>query len=228
MSTYKSNTRRISCILFWFSAWTTKLQVGSVGDKLGRLAVSLGLAKSVLFLATACSLIHLLSLGSSFDLSSLTSSAARGCGLGATSAAGDTCLRLAGLSGRSSFTLLSDLEGCWKDSAESSAEDTDRECSCVDELLSDDGETVIVVAFLGFPVVDVDAVRLADAKESVPCFSEDLVGAMARVWWSSQKSKPTSFLFWDSEPSLNTRCHCACQICQRTSFVAFLHSMRKK
>ena len=176
--------------MFWFSAWTTKWQVGSVGeDKLGRLAVSLGLAKSVLFLATACSLIHRLSLGSSFDLPSFTSSAVRGCGLGATSATGDTCLRLAGLSARSSVTLLSDLEGCWKDSAESSAEDTDRECSCVDELLSDDGETVVVVAFLGFPLVDVDAVRLADAKESVPCFREDLVGAMARrVRWSSQNN----------------------------------------
>lgn len=96
-------------------------------NKPGRQAFLLGLAKSVLFLAIACNLIHLLSLGSSFDLSSFTSSAARGCGLGATSAAGDTCLRLAGLSGRSSFALLSDLEGCWNDSAESSAADVVRE-----------------------------------------------------------------------------------------------------
>ena len=45
---------------------------------------------------------------------------------------------------------------------------------------------MVFAAFLGFPAVEVEAVRFVDAKESVPCFKEDdfvppedLVGAMA-------------------------------------------------
>src|SRR6266550_285129 len=55
--------------------------------------------------------------------------------------------------------------------------------SGVDEELSDDVATLVFAAFLGFPAVEVEAVRLVDANESVPCFNfvppEDLVGAMA-------------------------------------------------
>lgn len=69
---------------------------------------------------------------------------------------------------------MRDLGG-WNDSAESSAEDVDREYSDsgADEAVSDEEETIVFVAFLGFPAVEVDAVRLADANESVDCFSAD-------------------------------------------------------
>jgi len=45
--------------------------------------------------------------------------------------------------------------------------------SGVDEELPDDVVTLVFAVFFGFPAVEVEAVRLVDANESVPCFKED-------------------------------------------------------